>query len=347
VAPAGVAIADGKREPMFLLRGMAKILIVIVAAAAVAAGGLYMFGSRTEVDTTLTFDPAAIGADLDAYLEAREADVAGLRSGEQKQIVWADPASRAQTDLAIVYIHGFSASSAETRPFADLVARNLGANLFFTRLTGHGATSAAMGRYRLNDWFNDFAEAMAIGRRLGKRVVILASSTGASLATWGLQHQEFGGRIDAVVFVSPNYRINSPFAFLLTVPGARQIAHLVFGDNRSFVPANAGQAAHWTHIYPVEALLPMAKLVKRVVNGPIEAIRIPAYMMISPEDTVVSPAATRAVAARWGGPSLVVEVQNVGDPDHHVLVGDIMSPKATMAVVAATTDWLKTTLRLP
>ncbi|MDD4273595.1 MAG: hypothetical protein PHG14_07705 [Desulfobacter postgatei] len=37
-----------------------------------------------------------------------------------------------------VYIHGFSATRKETAPLSDLVAKTLNANLFYTRLSGHG-----------------------------------------------------------------------------------------------------------------------------------------------------------------------------------------------------------------
>ena len=92
-----------------------------------------------------------------------------IRPGLQKEIVWADPATKAKTPLAIVYIHGFSASKGEVRPLPDKVAAALGANLFYTRLTGHGQDGAAMANGSVNAWINDYAEAIAIGRAIGDR----------------------------------------------------------------------------------------------------------------------------------------------------------------------------------
>jgi hypothetical protein len=60
---------------------------------------------------------------------------------------------------------------------------SLGANLYFARLKGHGRSGDAMLEGSVQGWIDDFAEAVAIGRRLGERVVIMATSTGASLAT--------------------------------------------------------------------------------------------------------------------------------------------------------------------
>ena len=143
----------------------------------------FLLGPRVKVDTTVRFDPAAIGADPEAYLAGRGRGEEHP-AGQQKEIVWANPATKAKTPMAIVYVHGFSASKWEVRPLPDKVAAALGANLFYTRLTGHGQDGAAMAEGSVNAWINDYAEAIAIGRAIGDKVVVIGTSTGASLATW-------------------------------------------------------------------------------------------------------------------------------------------------------------------
>ena len=54
-----------------------------------------------------------------------------------------------------VYIHGFTASSEEVRPLPDKIANDLNANLFFTRLTGHGRNSKAMELCSISSWMNE------------------------------------------------------------------------------------------------------------------------------------------------------------------------------------------------
>ena len=61
-------------------------------------------------------------------------------------------ADRRQTELALVYLHGFSASRQETAPLSEDLARQLGANLFVTRLSGHGRSPQAMGEPSVRDW---------------------------------------------------------------------------------------------------------------------------------------------------------------------------------------------------
>jgi hypothetical protein len=153
-----------------LLRWIARLLIALV----LVIGAVLIFGPVEQVALKPAFDATTIGPDIDACLAATEARFPDITSGTAKQVIWAG-APGAKTPLAVVYLHGFSATSAEIRPVPDLVAKALGANLSYTRLTGHGLTGtppgtapgAALGAAMPEDWIADTAEALAIGRRLG------------------------------------------------------------------------------------------------------------------------------------------------------------------------------------
>jgi len=317
---------------------------IILAILVLLLGAAWLFGPRTPVDTTITFDPTALGEDLDAYLEKAEAKVRGIQPNQHKEIVWADPESKAKTPIAIIYIHGFSASPQETRPLPDLVAADLKANLFLTRMFGHGTTTRAMEDVSVNAWVNDFAEALAIGERLGDKVVVMGTSTGGALATWALTQPAIKDRIAAVILFSPNYGVQAVGSSLLTLPFAREMAHLAMGETRSFEPGNDLQRVYWTTSYPVDAILPMAEVVRLAVNAPVEQTNIPALILISPEDQVVRPEITRRMAAKWGAPHKLIEVQDVEDPSKHVLAGQAMSPSTTEPVAKLAIDWLRQTL---
>ncbi|MBV6650364.1 MAG: alpha/beta hydrolase, partial [Hoeflea sp.] len=161
-----------------------RIVLYLLGLLILAGLAAFALGPRPQADTTVSFDEATLPDDLDAYLASAEARFEDLRPGNERQIIWAYPASRARTPVAIVYIHGYSASPGELRPLPDMVAQRLGANLHFARLRGHGRSGDAMLEGSVHGWVDDFAEAVAIGRRLGERVVVMATSTGASLTTW-------------------------------------------------------------------------------------------------------------------------------------------------------------------
>ncbi len=313
---------------------------MLAALATLAAAGFFL-GPRVPVDTTVSFDPASIGSDPAGYLARREASVPGIRPGLEKEIVWADPAARGKTALALIYIHGFSASKGELRPLPDKVAAALGANLFFTRLAGHGQDGAAMASGTVGAWVNDFAEAMAVGRAIGKRVVVIATSTGAALATYGATRPELSQDLAAMVLISPNYRVTAAGDFLLTLPFGGVLADLLAGRQRGFQPRNALHERYWTTSYPTRALLPMAALAELARAAPVENLAVPALFVFSDADRVVRADVTRAVAQRWGGPHELLAVTESGDPDMHVIAGDALSPATTDKLAAAVEAFIR------
>lgn len=319
--------------------GRRIVFAIIVLLAALVL--LFLLGPRVPVDTRITFDPSTIGDDPEAYLERTEGKVPGIREGLEKEIIWADPMIHAKTPISIVYIHGFSASKGEVRPLPDEVADELDANLFYTRLTGHGQDSAAMATASVHDWLNDYAEAIAIGREIGDKVVVIATSTGAALAVEAATRAGVSDGVVAMALISPNFGVRAAGSEFLTLPWGKQIAELVIGKEYSFKPRNALQEQLWTTRYPSSALLPMAALTKLARNAPVENIKIPALFIFSDSDRVTRQELTREIAARWGAYHELVPVEGTGDSDNHVIAGDALSPSTTQFLAQRIEVWIK------
>ncbi len=309
---------------------------------ALVLGGLWAFGPRAELDRSIAFDPQAIPADLDAWLAERELTFTDVKPEARKEIVWAGrPGVR--TPLALVYVHGFSASKEEIRPVPDDVARALGANLFFTRLAGHGRTGEAMAEATAEDWLYDLAEAVEIGRRLGDRVVLIGTSTGATLITVGMDDPALSRDVAGVVLISPNFALASPAGALLDLPFVEVWGQWVAGSERSFPPANEAHGRYWTTRYPTSALYPMAELMRAARALDWKSVTLPALFLVSPQDRVIDPAWARRVAEGWGGPVVfhLVEMGAGDDPWGHVLAGRVLSPERTGKTVSQIADWAR------
>ena len=119
---------------------------------------------------------------LDEYLSRSEESIPNLKADLNKRIFWFS-SSGEKTKVAIVYIHGYSASPQEVRPVPEKVAKKLQANLHFSRLTGHGCDSKEMSKAQIQDWLNDAAEAIAIGHEIGKKTLVISTSTGGTLVS--------------------------------------------------------------------------------------------------------------------------------------------------------------------
>ncbi|WP_339523393.1 alpha/beta hydrolase [Pseudomonas sp. EA_35y_Pfl2_R111] len=292
------------------------------------------FGLGPVPPVDIQLKPVELPADLNRYLAEAEARHPDITPGAEKTIVWAHPDQR-QTDVAIIYLHGYSATRQETAPLSNQLAQQLGANLFYTRLNGHGRSGAAMAEASVNDWLQDSQEALQIGQRLGKQVLVIGTSTGATLATW-LALQGDSPQVLAYIMVSPNFAPKDPAATVLTWPWATQFVPLLLGPEHQWQPHNPQQARYWSHRYPAQALLPMMALVKYVREQPLEQIRTPLLTIYSNDDQVVSAAAIETAFARFGSPhKQLIALKDTQDPSHHVLAGDILSPNDTPRVQAA------------
>ena len=243
----------------------------------------------------------------------------------------------------MLYVHGFSATSEEIRPVPDRVARGLDANLVYTRLTGHGRSGAAMVKATGGDWIADMEEALAVAARVGERVLIIATSTGGTLAAIAAVDSPYRDRIAGIAFLSPNFGLSVPTWPVLAWPGARIWGPLLAGRERRFEPVNETHARFWTLTYPSVALLPMVALVRYALGRDVKAASAPALFLYSEKDRVVSPAATRKVARSWGGAVTLApqEVLPGSDRNCHVIAGDALSPPMTAPTVAVILDWAR------
>ncbi|MDA5556111.1 alpha/beta hydrolase [Shimia sp. MMG029] len=323
------------------MRRFGRILGRVLLCLILIGAALYFLGPTEQISLTPQITDADVGRDVDAHFAASEAQFDDLTPGVQKRVVWHGDAG-APTALSILYVHGFSATSEEIRPVPDQVAAALGANLVYTRLAGHGRDGAALDAATVQDWANDLAEALIVARRVGEEVVVISTSTGGTLVAGMADQSDVMAQVKAMIFVAPNFGINSPVAGLLTLPAARHWVSLLAGKERSFAPANEAQATYWTTHYPTTAVLQMAALVKEVVGKDYSGVITPALFWFSDDDTVVDPSKTRAIAARWGG-DVVLAAQSRGadaDPDAHVIAGDIMSPGETARTVEAFVNFI-------
>ena len=322
-----------------------KTALRVVGALVVLLIAIWILGPREPFDRSRTFDQTALPDDLDAYLAAEEARVAGIRPGAEKEIVWAGAAGE-KTPLSIVYLHGFSASKQEIRPVPDRLADALGANLYYARFDGHGAAGEALGAATSAAWWRDTGEALAIGRRIGERVIVIGTSTGATLATIALSDPDVSANVAGFIGVSPNYQIKGAPLALLTMPFARQVLPAILGAERSWEPMNEEHGRWWTTRYPLVAILPLGAAVKEVQGLDFERIETPALFVFNDGDEVVDHAKTREIAARWGGPLKIANVEPGPDdtPSKHVIAGDITAPGLTDEVTAILREWVRETL---
>ena len=189
----------------------------------------YLMGprpSKPDYDKELPLVPET--AQLNGWISSKESEHK-LKPENEARIVWFNDSSKQKTEYSIVYLHGFSASREEGAPIHTDIAKEFGCNLFLSRLAEHGIdTTEPLQNLTVDKYWESAKEALAIGKELGNKVILMGTSTGETNA---LQlAANFPDDVYALILLSPNIAINDPNAWLINNPWGLQIARLVQGS---------------------------------------------------------------------------------------------------------------------
>ncbi|MEM1008459.1 MAG: alpha/beta fold hydrolase, partial [Myxococcota bacterium] len=262
------------------------------------------------------------------------------RPGTEKKVLWFDPQRKQTTSFSLVFVHGYGASRQELSPLCEDLGKALHANVFLTRLAGHGVTPAQMKEGTVRRWAQDVREAIAIGRRIGNKVIVIGSSTGATLAMWATT-QPFAQDILAHIWFSPNIGPKDKRSNVLLLPWGKRIGRMIAGPIRTWEPANPEQGKYWTTQQPISSLAAMMGLVQVVRKIDVLRLSQPVLIFYSPKDQVLDVNKIRQMFQRMQSPrKKLIPILNSGDPASHVLAGRILSPQTTSPVKQHILDFL-------
>lgn len=203
-------------------------------------------------------------AELERHVRAGE-DSMPVRADNQAHIRWHD-SLRQVTEYSFVYLHGFAGSYRDGYPVNVQVADTFRANVYLARWAGHGLKPpASLENFTPDAAWESAKEALAIGRRIGRKVIIMSTSTGGTLAFQ--LAAKFPDSVHALINMSPNLKDDVPGTFLLNSPWGMELAMLVsLGENRKLQHEEPEAAQYWDTIYPARALVNLQALVGSVVQ---------------------------------------------------------------------------------
>jgi len=286
---------------------------------------------------------------LEEFVDKHEAAFANIKPGNQAEIVWASDSLKQQTEYVLIYLHGFSASHEEGGDAHRTIAQQFGMNLYLPRLSQHGiAGKDAMGKMTAESLMASALEAVAIGKQLGKKVILMGTSTGATL---GLPIMANDPSIHAGIFYSANIKLFDSKSILLTKPGGLSLAKTILdSDYYSFDPP-AGAEQYWTHIYPVEATVELQTLMNTTMKKDVfEKVTQPVLMVSyfkdeTSQDDVVSVQAIRDCYRQLGTQDNMKKYVELPDVGGHAMCSPYFS-KNVQAPIDEASIFLKEVLKM-
>ena len=221
---------------------------------------IYLIGPRVDRPE---FDHKEINITMDLQslkdsLNSSERYVPNIKEDNEARIIWVDSIPR-QTEVALVYLHGFTASQEEGDPVHREFAKRYGCNLYLARLNYHGRDDEeALQFMTAEGLYEDTKRAVAIGKQLGKEVVLMSTSTGGTLALlYASAHDDVKG----IINYSPNIRIKQKASYMLDKPWGLQLARWVYGGKYKLDNCEAYEAKYWNCKTRLEAIIQLQALV--------------------------------------------------------------------------------------
>ncbi len=292
---------------------------------------IYFLGpkpSRPKLSDDLPSVPAD-ATQLEKYIAGNEAKHK-IKPENEARIVWFNDSTKEKTEYTVVYIHGFSASQEEGYPVHESFAKKFGCNLFLTRLADHGIdTVEAMVNLTTDKFWNSAKEAYAIGKQTGRKVILMSTSTGGTLA---LKLAATYPEIAGLILLSPNIAINDSKAWLLNNPWGLQIAKLVKGSAYVYAKDTTTiYKKYWYYQYRMESVVELEELLEETMKASVfEKITQPVLLLYyfkdeENQDQVVKVSAMKRMFAQIGTPQNKKREMAIPLAGDHVIGSSIKS----------------------
>ncbi len=229
---------------------------------------VYIMGPKPE-PAKLSKDLPSLSASISSMEQYVEDNDKGLdiKPDNESRIIWANDSIKERTEYCLLYLHGFSASWYEGYPANVEFAKHFGFNAYFPRLASHGiVTDDPLIDMTPDRLWGSAKKALMIARGLGKKVIIMSTSTGGTLAL--KLAADFPEYVDVLILYSPNIRINNGSAYLLSKPWGLQIGRKVTGGKYRVVndDFDSKYCQYWNCKYRVEALVYLQQLIDETMN---------------------------------------------------------------------------------
>ena len=271
-----------------------------------------------------------------------------IKPDNQARIIWADSTHK-KTAYSMVYLHGFGASQGEGAPIHTRLAKRYGCNLYLARLKEQGIESdSAFKSMTVENYLESAKKAVAIGKALGDKVIILSTSTGGALGLFiASQNPDIAG----LVLYSPIIAARNSKLKILSLPWGVPLMESLVGSDHLVENREGLDQQYWSDIYYIEGYSSLSMLVEHTMNEKtFRHVKCPVFLGYyykneEEQDDVVSVPAMLDMYAELGTPDSLKEKKAFPNAGNHV-IGSYIRSGAWQEVMQTTDQFLSGVMHL-
>jgi len=326
-----------------------KLFLKIITGLAVLLAVSYFLGPKMKYEsvnnTPLNLDMPL--ENLDLFVSDSEAEYNDIKPDNESRIIWDDGIEK--TEYALLYLHGFEASWAESDPIISNLAERYGMNVFLPRISEQGRRDIdAMLDESPKGMIDSAKEAVAIAKLLGEKLIVFSCSTGSTYSTYLAANDP---EIYAQIMTSPNFDLADQNSKLLTKPWGRQMLKQIIGsDYREFTPPDDARP-YWNNRYRIEGLIALRSLIDQTMTKEIwSQNKTPIYLSYfykneEQKDKIISIPAIKAFKYAVQTPESLLRIEPISAGYGHVFTSKYMNDQWSVAQQAIF-DYLDNVLKM-
>ena len=293
---------------------------------------------KSDLSFKEVFIPNDIG--LDSYLKNSEISLGDVPEEAEKKIIWSNT-EKNKTEIAIAFLPGFSTTNFQQKEFFDKLSKELDANIFLSRLSGHGREYPGSKQMSAENYLKDTSEAIEIAKRIGKKVILIGYSLGGALTTAASFDEKLSKDLHGVVLFAPAYvgTIRNISLWLYAMSFLDKINH----DCNDYINDQKKYdcTKYSTKVFETSDGVQGGHIMSAVAEKDFSANKVPALSFFDYDDDVLNSHETEKRLNKWGNKKSKIVIIESGEKDitQHFIVG-FLNPELDEFYIEEISNWI-------
>ena len=293
---------------------------------------------KSDLNFKEVFIPSDIG--LDVYLKNSEISLGDVPEEAQKKIIWSNE-EKNKTEIAIAFLPGFSTTNFQQKEFFDKLSKELDANIFLSRLSGHGREYPGSKQMSAENYLKDTSEAIEIAKRIGKKVILIGYSLGGALTTAASFDEKLSKDLHGVVlFATTNVeklrKISLWFYAMSFLDKINHDCNDYINDQKKY-----DCTKYSTNVFETSDGVQGGHIMSAVAEKDFSTNKVPALSFFDYDDDVLNSYETEKRLNKWGNKKSKIVIIESGEKDitQHFIVG-FLNPELDEFYIEEISNWI-------